>query len=400
MDHAFRFTSTGATQDLVVLDVRIVVTDRLITKNYQKPTDKRTLLNAESDHPEHVKRSIAYGVALRMRRLCSEDSDFKQALIDQGWALLCRGHKPEWIKKGFARALLRSREETLQDKPKKDSTKKQVRFITYFDAKTEPKKVFRKLKSEKEALERTEFGTHLKSVELQLVYRNHLNLRRRLVNKEPEKKEDGQKEVGFTKCAPTKKCKFCKSVKGDAVVKSFPSIFQLGDLQVPKSNCETENVVYFCGCLTCGESYVGQTGGKLKVRCLRHILGEDDVRKKLSSGRDKEWSEPRWHFAEKEHRDAFFCVPLRVLRPDTSQRNREKIENAFIKKLKPSLNVKGSQDASRRRRSGSGSPAHSPAPSLRRRLADSRRPTAAVQNPSQPTDPQRGRLGSLPSRLS
>jgi hypothetical protein len=103
MDPTFKFTTTGATQDLVVLDIKIQVVDnKLITKNYQKPTDKRTLLNSFSNHPEHVKKAIAYGVGLRMCRLCSEGEDFKEALIEQAWALLSRGHHPEWIKKGFA----------------------------------------------------------------------------------------------------------------------------------------------------------------------------------------------------------------------------------------------------------------------------------------------------------
>jgi hypothetical protein len=57
----FRFTTDGATQDLVFLDIHIRVREKLTTKNYQKPTDKRTLLNASSDHPNHVKRAIAYG---------------------------------------------------------------------------------------------------------------------------------------------------------------------------------------------------------------------------------------------------------------------------------------------------------------------------------------------------
>ncbi len=107
MDRAFRFTTTGATQDLVVLDIRIVVEHgRLVTKNYQKPTDKRTLLNSTSDHPQHVKRAIAYGVGLR-------------------------GHRPEWIRHGFARAALKPRALCLEKSEKEKTTKKQVCLISY-----------------------------------------------------------------------------------------------------------------------------------------------------------------------------------------------------------------------------------------------------------------------------
>jgi hypothetical protein len=123
----FRFTTDGATQDLVFLDIHIQVREKLTTKNYHKPTDKRTLLNASSDHPIHVKRAIAYGVALRMRRLCSEEEDFKQALVEQGWALLARGHLPKWIRTGFARAAVKSRQECLLPKEKSASEIQKVR---------------------------------------------------------------------------------------------------------------------------------------------------------------------------------------------------------------------------------------------------------------------------------
>jgi hypothetical protein len=233
------------------------------------------------------------------------------------------------------------------------------------------------------------------------------------VNRESKPKKDHTtQEVGFTRCPPTKKCKFCKTIGGDAVITSFPACFKLPpDLKIPKSTCESENVVYLCGCTVCGDFYVGQTGGKLKVRGLRHVPGEEDKKKKLQSGRDKEWSEPRWHFAEKEHNNAFFCAPLRVLRSDTSVRNREKIKNSFITRLKPSLNVKGAEDQQQKRRSNSSSPARS----LRRAVieANAAKVSPAASRDSSPSpslvqvDPslsptpgtRRKRVGSLPTDL-
>jgi hypothetical protein len=108
MRNAFDFTTTHATKELIVLDIFVQLTESgLRLKNYQKPTDKRTLLNTESCHPEHVKKSIAYSVALRMRRLCNNEDDFIQALVDQAWALLGRGHDVDWIVDGFARAVVK-----------------------------------------------------------------------------------------------------------------------------------------------------------------------------------------------------------------------------------------------------------------------------------------------------
>ena len=44
--------------------------------NYNKPTDSHSYLLYSSPHPSHVKNSIPYSQFLRLRRLCSEDSDF------------------------------------------------------------------------------------------------------------------------------------------------------------------------------------------------------------------------------------------------------------------------------------------------------------------------------------
>ena len=43
---------------------------------HYKPTDSRSYLLNSSSHPSHVKNSIPYSQFLRLRRLCSEDSDF------------------------------------------------------------------------------------------------------------------------------------------------------------------------------------------------------------------------------------------------------------------------------------------------------------------------------------
>ena len=43
---------------------------------HYKPTDSHIYLLYSSSHPSHVKNSIPYSQFLRLRRLCSEESDF------------------------------------------------------------------------------------------------------------------------------------------------------------------------------------------------------------------------------------------------------------------------------------------------------------------------------------
>ncbi len=351
MNPAFDFTSTGAVKNLVVLDISIECQEEgLRLKNYQKPTDKRTLLAASSSHPDHVKRAIPYSVALRMRRLCTEESDFRLALVDQAWALLGRGHKEEHILDGFTRAVLKPRSEALQKKTRND-TKNTVRFVTTYDPRINVEKAFKRLQKEKAVLEKTTQGTHLKDFRLQLAFRNALNLRRLLVNKEPrDETKVVEKFEGFSRCQ--EKCVFCKDIKDDITVKKVPAIFYeklqqgdsrrkiLSELKIPSADCSTKNLVYLCGCLTCGLFYVGETGNSLNQRCARHRQQPPDREKHLQDGPDKNWSEVRRHFASENHSKAFWVAPIAVFPEDSPDSFRKKREAFWIRKLRPVLNTK------------------------------------------------------------
>ena len=45
---------------------------------YSKPTDCHQYLHYKSSHPEHTKRSIIYSQTLTAKRVCSQESDFKE----------------------------------------------------------------------------------------------------------------------------------------------------------------------------------------------------------------------------------------------------------------------------------------------------------------------------------
>ena len=60
-------------------DIKISIEGNgLCTSVYYKPTDSHSYLLYSSSHPSHVKNSIPFSQFLRLRRLCSEDSDFSE----------------------------------------------------------------------------------------------------------------------------------------------------------------------------------------------------------------------------------------------------------------------------------------------------------------------------------
>lgn len=46
------------------------------TKLFEKETNAYQYLHRKSNHPRHTKEKIAYGLALRAKRICSLDTDY------------------------------------------------------------------------------------------------------------------------------------------------------------------------------------------------------------------------------------------------------------------------------------------------------------------------------------
>jgi hypothetical protein len=135
-----------------------------------------------------------------------------------------------------------------------------------------------------------------------------------------------------------------------AVIKKVPAVFwnklkssaakaALSSREIPASNCRSTNIVYLCGCVTCGAYYVGETGGPLNVRCSKHRMQRDDLKKHDEHGLEKGWSEVRKHFVEKKHGGSFWVAPLEVL-SEASGSVRKEREQYWIKELEPALNIR------------------------------------------------------------
>ena len=59
------------------VDIKVSVEGNgLCTSVHYKPTDSHSYLLCSSSHPSHVTNSIPYSQFLRLRHLCSQDSDF------------------------------------------------------------------------------------------------------------------------------------------------------------------------------------------------------------------------------------------------------------------------------------------------------------------------------------
>ncbi|PIK41834.1 hypothetical protein BSL78_21315 [Apostichopus japonicus] len=91
----------------------------LSTDLYTKPTDTHQYLHSSSCHPRHCKSGIAYSQALRLRRICSNNSSFIRHTDALEKHLIARGHSARRVREAIQRVRSLSRSSTLAVKDKK-----------------------------------------------------------------------------------------------------------------------------------------------------------------------------------------------------------------------------------------------------------------------------------------
>ena len=71
------FTYESSKKGIAFLDYKVnLFENRLTTDLYVKPTDTHQYLDYISSHPEHTKKPILFSQTLRLRRICSFETDF------------------------------------------------------------------------------------------------------------------------------------------------------------------------------------------------------------------------------------------------------------------------------------------------------------------------------------
>jgi len=116
-DPHIKFEQTTSTTNIPFLDVQVVNDKgKNSTDLYTKPTDTHQYLNNwASCHPRHNKTSIPYSLALRLRRICSNDQFFEKRAREVQNVLLERCYKNKLIKECIMKARKTTREEALKE---------------------------------------------------------------------------------------------------------------------------------------------------------------------------------------------------------------------------------------------------------------------------------------------
>ena len=128
---ALKFTWEISETSVTFLDINISVQDnKLATSVHYKPTDLHSYLLYSSSHPSHVKDSIPYSQFLRLRRLCSEDSDFNSKCDEMSNFFSERGYPDSNLSKAFNRVQNVNRDSALE--PSASDNEERIPFTLTF----------------------------------------------------------------------------------------------------------------------------------------------------------------------------------------------------------------------------------------------------------------------------
>ena len=127
-----KFTADYSREEIHFLDVSVGKrNNHLVTDLYIKPTDTHQYLHASSCHVYHSKNSIPYSQALRLNRICSENSSYDKRCNELEVALRERGYSDKLVRQQILKARTHKRKDLLNNMKDKRNDYQLVFNITY-----------------------------------------------------------------------------------------------------------------------------------------------------------------------------------------------------------------------------------------------------------------------------
>ena len=256
------------------LDVNVRIGEGTITTDlYIKPTSANQYLSPLSCHPYHIQLNIPYSLAFRIRRICSEESDFEKQLTKTKTMLLARGYREKIVDTAFNRVRALTREFTLKKVTKQDSNK--LTLVLTYDPRLPSipgvlQKHAKTLKMDSQMQETFADG-------FQVAFKRHRNVkeflcRARLYDVGLRRNETRQATKGWRKCNRCMTCSRSLNVTrytGSAT----KEIFTISE----DICCKDSPTIYILECTKCQHQpqYVGKTTRCLMDRGRDHINAID-----------------------------------------------------------------------------------------------------------------------------
>ena len=215
--NTIKFTHEFSESSISFLDVTVLLdnNNQISTDLYVKSTDTHQYLLHTSCHPNHVKKSIPFSLALRIRHICSTAEKFKQRTSELLEFLCKRGHKQQYVQAQINKAFQIPRRDTLYYHSKKN-TERPVFVTTYNPSLPQLNSIIRKYFPIFTATKR---GSQAFKDAPLIAYRRPKNLRDFLVKaklKQPSQSNKTQPNI-ISRCNDGR-CRTCKFIASDFIL--------------------------------------------------------------------------------------------------------------------------------------------------------------------------------------
>lgn len=131
---SIKFTVELSSIEIPFLDTLVYIDkNKLRTKLYKKPTDKKQYLHYHSEHPLHVKNSIPYAQALRYRRIIEDDTILNADLEKLKAKFISRNYPEFIIDRAINKVIKLNRSDIIQYKSKQDNVFNFTPFVLTFN---------------------------------------------------------------------------------------------------------------------------------------------------------------------------------------------------------------------------------------------------------------------------
>ncbi|XP_072000686.1 uncharacterized protein [Engystomops pustulosus] len=247
-----------------------------------------------SFHPKHLRESIPVGQFLRVRRNCSNITDFRAQAKDLTDRFRTRGYPKKVISKAFLRARDSERQNLLQP-AERDTDSKPCLVTTYNN---QWRDIYQILQNNWDILlSDSRLHLHIPK-KTKLISRRAQNLKDALTSSHFQRPTTsigtGLRLRGSFPCGDCSICPRMVVSKDSFLHPKNHSKFRLRDYV----NCRTKNVIYVLQC-SCPMIYVGQTGQELRRRIQQHLSSITTASNDLARG--KKLSSVATHFLQVHH---------------------------------------------------------------------------------------------------
>ena len=317
-----KFTMEQSTDSISFLDVKLsLVGNHIETDVYTKKTDTHQYLHASSCHRNTHKRSIPYSQAIRIKRICSNEEQLNNRLMDLESWLVKRGYQRTDVHQQIQRVHDVARDELLIKRPKPVDQRITL-ILTYHPALN---RIYEILKNAHRHIMKSPKLSTILPTPPRVAFRNSKNLKDKLVRSKLQPLVKA--EPGNYVCK-SNNCQICEIL---APGKTFVSTKTSDNYTMNfHFDCNSSNVIYLLTCKVCQKQYVGSTITKFRMRFNQYKSNF----KLYNEGRKGLMQEKFFqHFEGENHHRSFTDLKVQII-DHCDPNNQERRESFWINKLK------------------------------------------------------------------